>query len=338
MFQITDFQNRKLPNELENVDGEVLDLEQLTKAVHVVLITVRSSRCPIGPQLFKILKFIGLENEDPNQTFTDPFTGSILTVTHEDLELNQILLRHDSLFLILLPGNKREVSEARSLYNIRNDVTGKRNRVEFLADGELNLAPGLGLSMSNTFIYPAIFNIQPDTLQLIPIKIGLSPGYYGYHSLITFLATTRLELEVKSLNAIAKTESCIEEMSRSLTNLHPNLYKNSLPVEILERICSYLNGKELEKVYQLSTEWCHIAFFVWRSRVQRITSDIADLLPKDKRGNTALAHTKPIVHQPSCDSNLHRPQPWEFCHRPKVSVLRLEQKLLSLLELISVSA
>ncbi|ORX90614.1 hypothetical protein K493DRAFT_339906 [Basidiobolus meristosporus CBS 931.73] len=352
MLQLAETQNKMLPKKLVTAEGKVLDLERLTQFVHVILITVSSLRCPIGPQLLRILKFIGLENEDSNETFTDPFTGTTLTISQEDLErlvkLNRILLRWDTLFLILLPGNLNDVLEARSYYTLRNDTN--EGRVEFLADEEMALARSLGLTTSNTYIYPAIFHIQPKTLQLSPIKIGLSPGYYGYHSLISFLAATRLEIEVKSLKAIIDSETRIEQMDLSRSDDHAlpqsslsSIPNPAFPAEIMETIFEFLNTRELEKVSSLSREWRHIVFRVWRNKVRRVTGSVIDILPKDDEGKIALVHTKPSVHQqlnrvahsPSITTS--RIQRWRYCHRPKIPVLQLERKLLELSELLSIA-
>ncbi|KAK9686973.1 hypothetical protein K7432_014958, partial [Basidiobolus ranarum] len=287
MLQIHESQSNTFPKVVVSADGISLDLEYLTKFVHVVLVTVSSLHCPIGPQLLRILKFIGLENDDPNRTFTDPFTGTILTTTQEDLELNRILLRYDTLFLILLPGSLQEVSDAKLHYNIANHSSEMKGRIELLADGELNLAHNLGLTMSNSYIHPAIFHIRPNTLHLNPIKIGLSPGYYGYHSLISFLTATRLEIEVRSLNAVVESETRIEELDRRRGNGIAIYYptfgstKSSIfPNEIMENIFYFLSTKELERVSKLSDEWHHIAIYVWRNKVSRITNVGINTLPK----------------------------------------------------------
>ncbi|KAK9759544.1 hypothetical protein K7432_017363, partial [Basidiobolus ranarum] len=222
------------PKTVPTIEGDTLNVEELAAKYNLILLTLKAPGCPICPHLLILLNFLGLNSASTEGTLEDPFERTRICISKEDLKFNRTLLRTDSYFLVLCPGSVSQLVELRENTNFREH--------SFILDTELTLSRSIGLCMATSHIWPAILHIQPYTLKISPIKFGREAGFYGHHSLISFLSATRFEAEVRSLRTIYHADKMMDNLGK-LVERTPIFVTKSfiLPIEILDRMFKYLD-------------------------------------------------------------------------------------------------
>ncbi|KAI8086097.1 uncharacterized protein BX664DRAFT_150519 [Halteromyces radiatus] len=179
-------------------------MKQLAKDYRLILLTFKNSSCPVCPQLLHILNLYGV---DPHSTtYQDPFTLEEWEIDEATKKFFRILLRQDAYFVILCPGPSNEVAHIQNKTNFP---------YPFIAgDQALSLGKALKMNMSDRDLWPAIFEVTMDTLDVHSIYVGRSPGHYYHQTLLKMLVRGRGKCEMKGIASMRDAYDTIDRLKR----------------------------------------------------------------------------------------------------------------------------
>ncbi|TPX62052.1 hypothetical protein PhCBS80983_g00672 [Powellomyces hirtus] len=234
-------EHARLPPLLSTIDGRTIDLKKLARDFILIVIILKAPWCPVCPTLLSLLSFLGFTaDEDDPQEWSDPFTSEVRTVTREHRKFNHILLAYDARFIVMCPG------QAGALLEIAHRTGWDRvPEVSFVADAELQLVEQLGLR-TVAGAWPSTVRVLPD-LSARTIEIGRSAGYYGDHTLLLRLATTRRTEESNAVSALKQSQTLSARLQAECAASTHYDYpaKDKLPLELLTTITSQIAATEI---------------------------------------------------------------------------------------------
>ncbi|CAG8561726.1 10121_t:CDS:2, partial [Paraglomus occultum] len=301
----------RFPREVTDIDGHVHDVVELSKEYTIVIITIKSTKCPVCPELLKLLNFLGLHDTPPSK-FEDPFSFVTLTVPPHEVKSNRILLRLDAYFIIVCPG---PVGEVRRL---RQKCDFEAYPYPFIADEDMSLATQTGLRMSETEMIPVIAYVEPASHRIGQVQFGRSGGSYGHAELLIYLKRKRFMLENKARRAVKGAEEFILALERvrsaekskrmtrnekrnsesSTQEAKPQLNMQStrhdtkefyagsvsLPTELLFAVFDYLPMMEIVRsVIATCHQWRAIGFEMLSQKLRRHTNEVSEALSYHER-------------------------------------------------------
>ncbi|KAI8145873.1 hypothetical protein BJV82DRAFT_576871 [Fennellomyces sp. T-0311] len=193
--------------EATDVRGQRVDVRQLASDYLLVLITLKRADCPVCPQLLKMLNLYGLE-PDANK-YVDPFTQREWDIEPDRKKFFRLLLKRDAYFIVICPGSEEAVAQ------IQQDTPFMQ--YPFIGGEQaMSLGHSLKLNMSDTELWPAMLEVEPNNLAASLISFGRGPGEYDQNRLFKKLFIERCHMEIRGMEAMAEARSLIEQTKRRI--------------------------------------------------------------------------------------------------------------------------
>ncbi|ORY91937.1 hypothetical protein BCR43DRAFT_497522 [Syncephalastrum racemosum] len=208
-FQTMTTAPARFPQEtLTDVQGRPVNVTQLTENYRVIVVTLKSTVCPVCPQFLRILNLYGL---DPDENrIIDPFTHQVMEISPDRKKFFRLLLKKDAYYIVVCPGPTEEVAEIQHKIPFPYPfIAGEQAMV---------LGDALKLRMSDTELWPAVLEIYKDSLMTERVSVGRAPGSYYQHDLLKTLMFERCRLEMRGVEAIAEARNLIDLLRRRLNN------------------------------------------------------------------------------------------------------------------------
>ncbi|KAI9478831.1 MAG: hypothetical protein EXX96DRAFT_539891 [Benjaminiella poitrasii] len=208
LFQTMTTTPRTFPQmiSLYDVKGSPIDVIKLSSQYHLILITLKSTTCPVCPQLLKILNAYGLDPECNH--YTDPFTEQVRKVDLTVKRFYRLLLKQDAYYIILCPGTDEEVREIQERTPFLDYPF-----ISFEGNGK-RLAKTLKIQLSEHELMPAILEVDSKALSVNSIYIGRGPGLYFHRYLLKRLADSRYHQETNGICALRDAHEIINLLKR----------------------------------------------------------------------------------------------------------------------------
>ncbi|KNC99044.1 uncharacterized protein SPPG_05995 [Spizellomyces punctatus DAOM BR117] len=234
----------RFPPQLTTINGQTVDLVNLTQQSQLVVILLKDPWCQVCPNLLRLLSFLGLKS-DSTQTWTDELTSETRSITQSQKAFNHVLLAHDTRFLVICPGPPEALKQIA-------EETGwsELDRVDFVADVDFGIGEMLGLRMV-AGVWPSSLEVLKD-LTVTTIEIGRSPGYYGDHAILQHLATHRHQTETQAVTLLRQSTRLHKLLQTTTTKStyynHPA--RDVLPLELLCSLFDQVAQSELDRHIQ----------------------------------------------------------------------------------------
>ncbi|CAG8724163.1 15163_t:CDS:2, partial [Acaulospora morrowiae] len=268
-----------------DIDGHTINVKELSRRYVLILITLKSTSCPVCPQLLLLLNLHGLQDNPPAE-YRDPFDYSITCVPPEEILINRLLLKTDAYFIILCPGPVEDARRIRETCNFP---------YPFIVDEDLSLAESIRLRLSYDEMLPYIGHIYSSDISVRTVCAGRFPSNYGHDRLLAYLRDYRVVTEenaTKFSNEAMELITCLKK-SELLDDNEPNEYyqyepqletehkvvlqKQLLPVELLSQIFEYIETWNIVKIIMTTCrQWRSIGFEVIVTRMKQQAKSITD--------------------------------------------------------------
>ncbi|KAJ3299119.1 hypothetical protein HK104_009992 [Borealophlyctis nickersoniae] len=301
----------RFPPTLQTIAGDLVDIPSLASH-HLITITLKAPWCPVCPELLSRLLFLGLSaRPSPEAGHLDPFTGEVLSISPGQRELNSVLLREDTRFLVICPGTPAALAKIRADVGWDGSRRGQEGaelggegeradateedecvvRAPFVNDPGLTIAKSLGLAIPGG-VWPSILHILP-TLEVETVEIGRSPGYYGDHALLMYLRSLRAKVEKSAIPLLTVAQTLLTRLvSASMSSYHYNFPAvDRLPVELVESIFSFLSIAEPKDLIQAGAtcrSWRFVALKEAQRRLQEGVRRAWVVVPRRRKAGGEL--------------------------------------------------
>ncbi|KAI9298526.1 hypothetical protein K502DRAFT_362275 [Neoconidiobolus thromboides FSU 785] len=275
------FTGSLFPSIVKDIEGKEINVQKLANQHHLILVTLKSTKCAVCPPMLKTINRYGLNNDVVNEKKNKELDPLILDPPCIDLTYYKLLLQKDAYFIILSPGPKS------ILKNIQ--IETKFEKFPFILDTDLAIADQLNMRLSSTMIWPAVLHIEPN-LKLRPIHFGRAPGFYGVSILMNYLHGQREKVENQALDVLQESDLVLKRIKLKIAESNCNAEPSILSQDIWMAIFEKLSPIELASLAQTCKLFRYYAIVATYYKVCYLSSQVKKFSPKDDSGKV-ISHT-----------------------------------------------
>ncbi|CAG8662492.1 1554_t:CDS:2, partial [Acaulospora colombiana] len=239
------------PKTVTDLDGHKIDVEDLLKHYVLIFITLKSTLCPVCPQLLLLLNLHGLQDNPPAE-FRDPFDYSVTRVPPEEIST-------DAYFLVLCPGPVEDVRRIKESCNFP---------YPFIADEDLSIASSMNLI---NWRGPKFYGHDDLLKYLLAYRVRSEKDAVKY-------IDEAMELDTRLKNPLATELLDVNNSHQQLqAERQVILQKQLLPVELLSQIFEYFEPLEIVKSSMATCrQWRSIGLEVMVMRMRQQAKDVSN--------------------------------------------------------------